>query len=483
LLAKKEITWLYITSFLFIITELFFIYKEYYLAFFVPLVLLFLFLAFYSLDKFYLAVVFFTPLSVPLQYFLPKLGFNLAIPTEPFLILILFLLLYRFLRRRTIDKYLLLHPLTLAILIYLSWILITAITSTMPWVSLKFFISHLWFIAGAYFLAYEVFREEKNIPRFLWFYIIPLTLIIFFTTYHQAQAGLINQKAAHSAMHPSYNDHTAYGAILALFLPVLTGMVFLKFPHRKTGRFWIFLLIVLFVFALIFSYSRAAWISLAGAIVLFILVHLHIRIETITLFSAILIGLFFSYQTNVWIKLEKNKQQSSTSFAKHIESITNVRSDASNMERINRWKCALRMFREKPLTGWGPGTYMFQYAPFQISTDRTIISTDFGDMGNAHSEYLGPMAETGLPGLLSVLAFVFIALYTGIRVYFRAREKWVKTLALSIFTGLSTYFVHGLLNNFLDTDKAAVPFWGFLAILVFLDIRYVKNKHVNTVGE
>jgi len=36
--------------------------------------------------------------------------------------------------------------------------------------------------------------------------------------------------------------------------------------------------------------------------------------------------------------------------------------------------------------------------------------------------------------------------------------------------GLITYYTHGLLNNFLDTDKASVPFWGFIGILVALDL-------------
>ena len=31
----------------------------------------------------------------------------------------------------------------------------------------------------------------------------------------------------------------------------------------------------------------------------------------------------------------------------------------------NRWNSAMRMWQERPVFGWGPGTYMFQSAPFQ----------------------------------------------------------------------------------------------------------------------
>jgi len=472
--AKKETYWFYSLSALFLITELIFIFYEIYPAFLLPLVLLFLFLAFYRLDIFYLSIVFLTPLSIPLQEFFPQLPFNLSVPSEPLLILLLFILIYRISLKGTSERSFLFHPLTIAIAIYLIWMLISSLTSTMPLVSLKFFIAHVWFIAGAYFFAYEIFKSPGNIPRFLWLYMIPLALVVLFTLFNQTQAGLINQKAAHSAMKPFYNDHTAYGAILTMFIPVLGGMFFVRKKTRLAPGWIVFFLFLLFFTALIFSYSRAAWLSLALAFGIFVLVKLRVRFVTIALFSVVLAGLFFSYRTMVLQELERNKQESSTSFAQHISSIANIQTDASNMERINRWKCALRMFGKKPVLGWGPGTYMFQYAPFQNSKDRTIISTDFGDRGNAHSEYLGPLAESGLPGFLTVLGVFILAFMTGLRVYSRAKERWVSNLSVALLTGLSTYFIHGLMNNFLDTDKAAIPFWSFLAVLVALDLHYSK---------
>jgi hypothetical protein len=40
--------------------------------------------------------------------------------------------------------------------------------------------------------------------------------------------------------------------------------------------------------------------------------------------------------------------------------------------------------------------------------------------------------------------------------------------------GLMTYYIHGIMNNFLDTDKLSVPFWGFSAIIVAIDIQTRK---------
>ena len=48
-----------------------------------------------------------------------------------------------------------------------------------------------------------------------------------------------------------------------------------------------------------------------------------------------------------------------------------------------------------------------------MSQEKTIISTNAGDLGNAHSEYIGPLAESGLFGMLTVLAIFGISIYLG----------------------------------------------------------------------
>jgi hypothetical protein len=52
---------------------------------------------------------------------------------------------------------------------------------------------------------------------------------------------------------------------------------------------------------------------------------------------------------------------------------------------------ASRMVAERPWFGFGPGTYVFQYSPFQKSDELTLISTFAGDLGDAHSEYFSAM--------------------------------------------------------------------------------------------
>jgi O-antigen ligase len=97
-------------------------------------------------------------------------------------------------------------------------------------------------------------------------------------------------------------------------------------------------------------------------------------------------------------------------------------------------------------------------------------------MGNAHSEYIGPLSESGVLGMLTFIGIVITTVITGIRVYRRAERKEVRTFSLLITLGLISYYVHGLMNNFLDTDKSSVPFWGFTAILVALDLYHSGQR-------
>jgi len=248
--------------------------------------------------------------------------------------------------------------------------------------------------------------------------------------------------------------------------------------RKNNGLFFQVITIIAFLImsgGIILSYTRAAWVSFLAALALLIVIKLRIKVRYVLIMGVTMILILFALQNTILEALEKNESESSGKLSEHIESIANITSDASNTERINRWKSAVRMFREKPFWGWGPGTYKFQYAPFQFSYDRTVISTNFGDLGNAHSEYLSALSESGVIGLISFILIVFFAFRTGYRVYHRSSSKEIKKLTLYIILGLTTYFIHGFLNNFLDTDKASIPVWGFIAMLVALDVYHKEN--------
>lgn len=425
--------------------------------------------AFFASDKLLLLITFLTPLSVDLNDKLFNVG--LSLPSEALMIVLSAIFCLRIFKENSYDKKISKHPVSIAIFIYLIWLLVTSILSEIPIVSFKFLAAKLWFIISFYFFAILVFRRNlSNVKNFIWLYAISLVIVIIYTTYAHSTYGF-DEKVGHWVMKPFYNDHTSYGAALAMFSVATFGLLFEK-GYSRTKKIILLIIFMALFTGLFLSFCRAAWVSVIGALGAFLILKLRIKYYWLIAFAVLFAGLFFAFEQDIMNKLSKNDQDSSTNFVEHVESISNISTDASNLERLNRWSSALRLFNERPITGWGPGTYQFVYAPYQHAREKTIISTNAGNGGNAHSEYIGPLAESGVLGLLTFLLVIVFTLIYGNITFFKTNNNQIKLFTLISFLGLITYYIHGFLNNFLDTDKLSVPFWGFTAIIVTMNIYY-----------
>lgn len=436
----------------------------------IPVVLLLLYTAFYHLDKLFLFVVLFTPLSVNIEEFVSN-NVGLFVPTEPLLFGMLILIALRQIKENHFDTSFIHHPITIIFILQLIWIAMTTVTSELPLVSLKFLLTKLWFIIPIYFFGYVFFKKEKYIYWFLGLFIAALSVAVLYTLVNHAMYGF-DEETGHWVMWPFFKDHTSYGAILALIYPIFFGFLFRKESGPLLKATMVFL-ILLFGFAILMSYTRAAWLSLLGALVVYLLIRFKVRFKYLLMLGMVA-GVYVALSwTAIMHSMEKNSAEHATEDQmERIESMTNITTDASNLERLNRWSCAIRLWQERPVLGWGPGTYAMVYAPFQLASQKTIISTNSGNRGNAHSEYLGPLSEQGLPGMLLMIILVGWIIYTGITLHIRLPQGDEKMLTLVLTLGLITYFTHGILNNYLDTDKATVPVWGFTAYLVMLDLKH-----------
>jgi len=474
-LQSKNIKSLYALGAAFAILQAVAIALEFYYFSLIPLVLLVITLAIGKLDYLILGIVFCAPVSVNLDD-LGLEGLGLYLPTEPLLIGVLLLFIIKLLANQSIDKRIFTHPVSICIYFYFTWILLTSVTSAQLVVSLKFLISRLWFVVCFFFLMVHLFKNIKQLDRFFWLYMFPLFFVMLYTMTRHAMEGF-EHDPAHWVMTPFFNDHTSYGAALAFTLPMFVGMFFTKKLATPT-KLLLIPALGIFITALILSYTRAAWVSLIAAGIVGLFFYFRIKLNTILIATAVgSVFLFFSIE-QLLMDLERNKQDSSDSLSEHVESISNISSDASNLERLNRWNAALKMFQERPVVGFGPGSYSFEYAPYQSASDRTIITTDSGDGGNAHSEYLGPLAEMGLPGPFLYLAIIIAITITAFRVIYALPNGHLKMLVITAYLGLFTYYVHGVLNNFLDTDKISCLFWGFSAIIVAVDLFHKENTEL-----
>jgi O-antigen ligase len=78
------------------------------------------------------------------------------------------------------------------------------------------------------------------------------------------------------------------------------------------------------------------------------------------------------------------------------------------------WATAVEMIRERPLLGYGPGTFAAEFVPHRLRAEmfwsRRLVNPQLNSFyAQAHCEYLQAMAEAGIPaGLAADAAFAML---------------------------------------------------------------------------
>lgn len=249
---------------------------------------------------------------------------------------------------------------------------------------------------------------------------------------------------------PFFVDHGTFSAYLSF-----TCAMALAITIESAGSLRIVAALVGFITGsqVVLSMTRGAWFGLA-ALALFLMVvsgRRLLRAGNVALISLALAGLV-SIILFSGVLLD---------FEKHTSTLTDT-NYVSNLERVNRWFAGVKMFRSSPLVGVGYGTYADNYR----ANRRISLSTDQSDqrMG-VHSEYLRILAETGIAGLAMAGLTLFLLGRLFRRILRSNPDPFLRALAVGAAGGLVTYLVHGLVNNYVEYDKAAVPIWTAIGIL------------------
>ena len=411
-----------------------------------------------------LVMAFLLPFSVevPLAF-----GAMLRVPTEPLIALAALLLLADAFRSSAqfrdifFKKELLwLTPLLLAFLVSIPF-------SEMVVVSLKFTAVNVLYLFVFFVLMMRLSERQPDLfPRMLLLYGMGLLAVWLWSVYQYWQYGW-NPVVMRGIFKPFYNDHTIFGASAALLAAFWLGMARIK--HPKKTKIIYFMMGLAFVGLVVFSTSRAAFLSLFFCLFVMMLLKLQLKLLHIAVLLVIAVAAVIVFQQPLVNRLQRMEASSSNhdvSLPERTLSAANISTDVSNLERMNRWLSAWRMFRERPLTGFGPGTYQFTYIPYQDSAlmNRLTVTDPHnvpeGSGGTAHNEYLLAMSEMGIMGLLGWLVIIGRWIFVA----FSTRKTHPHRMEIVVaFAALATYLFHAMFNNFLTTDKFAFLFWGTAA--------------------
>lgn len=415
-------------------------------------------------------------LSLPFSLDMPVAGAMVSVPAEPLMLLIALLAgvtawKYNFEWRSYVR-----HPVTIVLVVYLLWMAVTTPFSTMLLTSVKFLIISLlhWWACflGILILADAAAKSKgKTVAGpgiredigLLNAYLLSFLLIIFYAWWIHSHYYFL-PTTSNLAARPFYFDHTAYSACMALLIWVpwlmspgserpeiaIPSDRFIKF---LTGEFWrtspwkINLVRFLLGLGIFLSFCRATWLGMAAA-------------------AGIWLFRYIWEKNRIWaggiVLIMALTLLTATVFN---NSHRHPGGDISSQERFNRYSCAWRMFLDKPLTGFGAGTFPDQYLAYQRPEEMTRISVTHGGLhqpgrgGTTHSEYLQALAELGFAGALCWVALAALVVTYAFRYPLRSPATMIALCLL-------TYMVHVCFNNFLHTDKIGGLVWVLLALLV-----------------
>ena len=394
-------------------------------------------------------------------------GSMLRVPTEPLIALAGCLLLMDVIRYPAKWKTFVFKELVWVFPLLLVYVITTAFSEIIT-VSVKFSLLNLLYILVFYVFMIRVFRQYPRLfPQMLLFYGLGVMVVALWAIYQFGQYDW-NPVVARGIFRPFYNDHTIFGASVALLGVFWTAAAI----FQANNRYLFFSLGVFFILAALFSTSRAAFFSLFFAAAMYLVYLKRAKLHYILMILTVMIMVGVVFQKPILERLHTVEVVSygdNANFIDRTVSVSNITTDVSNLERINRWISAWRMFKEKPLTGFGPGTYQFTYIPYQDPAYMSRLTvTDPHDIpdgsgGTAHSEYLLALSEMGVFGLLAWLLLIGRWFY----VVFGLPREHPRIIYITVaFLALSTYLFHALVNNFLATDKFAFLFWSTAAWMV-----------------
>ncbi|GAB4245977.1 MAG: hypothetical protein Kow0027_06720 [Saprospiraceae bacterium] len=438
----------------------------------IPALALYAYLAVVDFKQLFFLLMACLPITV--EVWLPN-GTVTDIPTEPMMVSLMGIYLLYVLRNgATMKAGFLRHPITMLLLLHMAWMFFTVLTSQAFVVSLKWFLAKCWYVTTFYFLAGSILRSEKDLKKVLWVVLPPLLLTVVYVTVRHAAYGF-SFAEVYKVMHPFYRNKVMYACMLVVFMPfVWYGLKW----YKRYSFAWFFLVfaLVLMLVGVQFSYTRAAYVSLVLAAGAYYVIKWRLMKPAIG-FAAIGAVLFIASQLKDrhWLD-EKPVYEKTITYDRFEDllSATTKGQDVSTMERVYRWVAGGHMVAERPLTGFGPGTFTTFYKSYTVAGFRTYVSENKEGSG-IHCYYLQTLVDQGFPGALLFILLVVVVLLKAESVYHKSSSPERKRVVLMV--ALTTVIIDSLLlmNDLVETDKVGSFFFLSMAVIVNMDLEERKE--------
>lgn len=237
-----------------------------------------------------------------------------------------------------------------------------------------------------------------------------------------------------------FDNPNTFAEVLILLLPLILALII-------TSKHWLPKLVacgvfVLGVAALGMTYSRASWVGIAFAMVVFVFLWKPALIPAFIALCMLCIPLLPS---TIWNR---------------ILTITNT-SDSSTASRIPLYQAALATIKKSPISGAGLGTAAVQ----RYISDHNLYHAP-APFVHAHNIYLEVWIEAGILGIVGFISAMLWNIKNAARAVRHSENSTARTVAAASAASLSGAMACGLADYLWNYPRVMSIFWFVFAIAI-----------------
>lgn len=327
-------------------------------------------------------------------------------------------------------------PLNLPIFVFLGILFLSTAASQVPLGQRLGSLNSMLERVLPYFLVVCGIKEKKQIK---WLLVCLIGSLSIFSGFKMVQFILdpeTNQK---------FLANRALGECLGMVIPLTIAMFFCNFS-RKIKCLLIFS-IAMMVFCLVINGTRGAWV---GSILALCLLAIFFN-RKIFFGLGILIFLLFSYQI----------ERASTIFDSK---------NSSNLYRVYQCKAAILMVKERPLLGYGPGSFQKFWQDHMPEKIKEKFGRSHKYILNIYLQIAG---ETGVFCIFAFFWLIIASFRLGLNL--AQEQKEFRILLLGILACIVDFLVHGMVNHTLY-GKSGYLFWFYLGIISWVGFKQIVQR-------
>ena len=332
-------------------------------------------------------------------------------------------------------------PLALPLIAYIVATFLPTVNTPDPFVTLKgAFRASIYMMSG--FLGYELIRSPQDLRR-LFISIFPSAAVAVIWTICVLIYQIDRWQWRSAYEGTPFTNYSTYGSFAGVFFLIVLSR--LLFDRNSYDRVIWTILLSIFGLGLLVCFSRGVWLSIIVAVGFLLLLISNFEQHKKILFigaSGLLLLLIFSLPGVSNLILER------------ISSAFNLQF-ASNQARLLRWGQAFLMFQENPIIGKGYSAFALLYEEDVSLVGEYTAQFQLG----AHSEYLQVLAELGIVGFAAWMWLIIAFFRYGFRALKDIEDGLYRALIIGLLTAELSLLVHFVVNNLLNGDAIAIPFW------------------------